>query len=171
MRSPICWLAVSFSRPALATLRILPRSGRIAWVLRLRACLAEPPAESPSTMNSSAPSARCSGAVGELAGQAQLAHRGLAVDFLFLAAAQTLVGALEHPFEQLGLAGLSAASGRTDRERVLDDALGFDGRELVLGLADEFRLADEHRQHADGRDHHVIGGDDRRALVLPTSSA
>ncbi|MCY1294832.1 hypothetical protein D9M70_441470 [compost metagenome] len=57
MRSVICWLALSFSRPALATLRILPRSGRIAWLARLRACFADPPAESPSTMKSSAPSA------------------------------------------------------------------------------------------------------------------
>ncbi|MGO8484607.1 toprim domain-containing protein, partial [Rhizobium leguminosarum] len=32
-------------------------SGRIAWLARLRACLAEPPDESPSTMKSSAPSA------------------------------------------------------------------------------------------------------------------
>ena len=39
-----------------ATLRILPRSGSIAWVSRLRACLAEPPAESPSTMKISVPS-------------------------------------------------------------------------------------------------------------------
>src|SRR5437868_4761565 len=38
---------------ARSTFRILPRSGRIAWYLRLRPCLAEPPAESPSTMNSS----------------------------------------------------------------------------------------------------------------------
>ena len=37
-------------------MRILPRSGRMAWVLRSRACLALPPAESPSTMNSSEPS-------------------------------------------------------------------------------------------------------------------
>ncbi len=36
-----------------STLRILPRSGRIAWVLRSRAPTAEPPAESPSTTNSS----------------------------------------------------------------------------------------------------------------------
>ncbi len=28
-------------------------------------------------------------------------------------------------------------------QRVFDDALRLDGRELVLGLADEFRLADE----------------------------
>ncbi len=37
-----------------STLMILPRSGSTACVLRSRACFAEPPAESPSTMNSSA---------------------------------------------------------------------------------------------------------------------
>ena len=37
-----------------STLMILPRSGRIAWVWRSRPCLAEPPAESPSTMKTSA---------------------------------------------------------------------------------------------------------------------
>ena len=36
-------------------MRILPRNGRIAWVARSRACLAEPPAESPSTMKISEP--------------------------------------------------------------------------------------------------------------------
>ena len=39
---------------AFSTLRILPRSGSTAWVLRSRPCLAEPPAESPSTMKISA---------------------------------------------------------------------------------------------------------------------
>ena len=34
---------------AFSTLMILPRRGRMAWKLRSRACLAEPPAESPST--------------------------------------------------------------------------------------------------------------------------
>ena len=37
-----------------STLMILPRSGSTAWVFRSRPCFAEPPAESPSTMNSSA---------------------------------------------------------------------------------------------------------------------
>ena len=37
-----------------STLRILPRSGRTAWMLRSRPCFAEPPAESPSTMKISA---------------------------------------------------------------------------------------------------------------------
>jgi len=57
MRSVIVWLAASLPDPALATLRILPRSGSTAWLTRLRACLAEPPAESPSTMKISAPAA------------------------------------------------------------------------------------------------------------------
>ena len=38
---------------ALITFNILPLSGRIAWVTLSRPCLAEPPAESPSTMKSS----------------------------------------------------------------------------------------------------------------------
>src|SRR5439155_1686599 len=38
---------------AFCTLRIFPRSGRIAWKVRSRPCLAEPPAESPSTRYSS----------------------------------------------------------------------------------------------------------------------
>src|SRR3546814_5263574 len=41
------------SKRARSTLRILPRSGSTAWFLRFRPCLAEPPAESPSTMHSS----------------------------------------------------------------------------------------------------------------------
>ena len=38
------------SRRARSTLRILPRIGRIAMVAGLRASLADPPAELPSTM-------------------------------------------------------------------------------------------------------------------------
>src|SRR5471032_1710921 len=41
------------SKRARSTFRIFPRNGRIAWLARLRPCLAEPPAESPSTMKSS----------------------------------------------------------------------------------------------------------------------
>ena len=41
------------SKRARSTFRILPRSGSTAWFWRDRPCFAEPPAESPSTMNSS----------------------------------------------------------------------------------------------------------------------
>ena len=40
-----------FSLFAFSTFNILPFRGRIAWVLRSLPCLAEPPAESPSTKN------------------------------------------------------------------------------------------------------------------------
>ena len=43
----------TLSRRAFSTLISLPRIGRIAWNFRSRPCLAEPPAESPSTMYSS----------------------------------------------------------------------------------------------------------------------
>ena len=51
-------------------------------------------------------------------------------------------------------------------DRLLDDALRLDGREAVLGLALEFRLADEHREHAAGADHHVVLRDVGGALGL-----
>ena len=38
---------------AFSVFNTLPRKGKIAWNLRSRPCLAEPPAESPSTKNSS----------------------------------------------------------------------------------------------------------------------
>ena len=50
---PISWLDSILSKRAFSTLRILPRRGRIAWARRSRPCFAEPPAESPSTRNSS----------------------------------------------------------------------------------------------------------------------
>src|ERR1700749_1493385 len=53
IRVPTCSEESILSKRARSTLRILPRRGRTAWFSRLRACLAEPPALSPSTMNSS----------------------------------------------------------------------------------------------------------------------
>ena len=49
---------------------------------------------------------------------------------------------------------------------VLDDARGFQRGELVLGLALEFRLADEDREHGRAGGHHVIGIDLRHAPGL-----
>src|SRR5690348_17364869 len=54
MSAWISWFCRTLSIRARSTLRILPRSGSTAWVLRSRPCLAEPPAESPSTMKISA---------------------------------------------------------------------------------------------------------------------
>jgi len=46
----ISWEEISLSNRAFSTFSILPFNGKIAWNLRSRPCLAEPPAESPSTM-------------------------------------------------------------------------------------------------------------------------
>ena len=70
-------LASTWSMRFFSTFSGLPRRGRMACVCRTRACLAVPPAESPSTMNSSFSS-------GFLPVHAdELAHEGQAVDGVF----------------------------------------------------------------------------------------
>ena len=49
--------------------------------------------------------------------------------------------------------------------------LRFGGGEAVLGLALEFRLAHEHRQHHGGAHHHVFRGDGAARLPWPMRSA
>ena len=60
---------------AFSTLRILPRSGRTACVLRSRPCLAEPPAESPSTMKISASDGSLTEQSASLPGSARVLQR------------------------------------------------------------------------------------------------
>ena len=49
---------------------------------------------------------------------------------------------------------------------LLDDLLSRSGGEAVLSLALEFGLANEHREHAAGADHHVFASDGRRTFFL-----
>jgi len=49
-------LANIFAVLEFLTFNILPLNGRIAWKFRSLACFADPPAESPSTINNSVPS-------------------------------------------------------------------------------------------------------------------
>ncbi len=51
-------------------------------------------------------------------------------------------------------------------DRAFDDARRLGGGEPVLGLALEFRLADEHREHRRRPGHHVIARHRSRALAL-----
>ena len=107
------------------------------------------------------------GTIGELAGQAQFLHRGLAGNFLFGAPAQPFVGALDDEIQQLVGLQRIARQPMVERvlDRVLDDLLRRRGGQPILGLALEFRLADEDREHAAGTDHHVFAGHGRGALV------
>ncbi len=135
---------------------------------RSRACLAEPPARVALDDKNLGTVGGAIGAVGEFSRQTEFSHRGLARNILFLAAAQPLLGALDHEFEQL--VGLRRIAGEPMVERVLDrlldNALRFGGGEAILGLALEFRLADEHREHGAGADHDVVRGDGGGALAL-----
>ena len=108
-------LETILSRRAFSTLSSLPRSGRIAWKRRSRPCLAEPPAESPSTMIQLALGRVSLLAVGQLARQRHALQGALADD------------------QVAGLAG-GLARTRGD-ERLLDDATAV-GRVLVEVLAD-----------------------------------
>ncbi len=107
IRFLISSLARILSARAFSTLRILPRSGRMAWLRRSRPCLAEPPALSPSTMKSS----QCSGSrslqSASLPGRVAELEEGLALDQL------------------AGPGGGLARPGRG--ERLLDDPFGLGG--------------------------------------------
>ena len=119
-------------------------------------------------MNSSEPSAAVLVQSASLPGRRSFLHRGLARDFLLGAAAQPFVGALDHEIQQP--VGLHRIAGQPVVERILDrlldDALGFGGGEAILGLALEFRLAHEHREHHRGAHHDVFRGDRGGALAL-----
>ena len=118
-------------------------------------------------MKISEPRRRPARAIGELAGEPELAHRALARDFLFLAPAQPLIGAVGSPVDEPGR--LQRIAGEPVLEGVADDGFGetlrLGGGKPVLGLADEFGIADEDGEHGGGARHHVFGGDRARALV------
>ena len=107
-------------------------------------------------------------AVGELAGQAQLAARRLAGDVLLGLLAQPLLGALDDEVEQA--AGLGRRIRQPMVERVAHDAVDEARRlarhQAALVLALEFRLADEHGDQRRAAAHHVVGGDAGDALGL-----
>ena len=84
-------------------------------------------------------------AIRELAGQPQLAHRGLARDVFFGPAARPFLGALDRPIEQFrGMRGERRQPMIEGiAQDVLDDACRFDGHQPALVLALKFRLANE----------------------------
>ena len=85
-----------------------------------------------------------------LPGRRSLRVAVLRGDLLLGAAAQPLLGPVDDPVEQLVRLGGEAASQWSNASRIAVSTMreASSGRELVLGLALEFRLADEHREHA-----------------------
>ena len=132
-------------RVALATFRILPRSGRIAWVSRLRACLAEPPALIALDQEDL-------GAVGGFAEQSASlpGSRSLRVAVLrgdsLSCLRRSRSSARSIDDARAGCRrwpGRRSASGRNGRAARSRPALRLGGGQPLLGLALELRLRDE----------------------------
>ena len=148
------WISAFWSTLSMrdfSTLRILPRSGSTACVERSRPCLAEPPAESPSTMKISAISGSLTMQSASLPGRPMPPIADLrAVSRALRAAARArdrvdgladdLLGLLRVLLEELGELGV---------DHRLDEALHARVAELGLRLALELRVGQLGRD--DGR--------------------
>ena len=130
-----------------STLMILPRSGSTAWVLRSRPCLAEPPAESPSTTNSSASAGSRTEQSASLPGSVEFSSADLRGQVARLAGGLAGAGGLHRLVDDL--AGLGRVLLEELAEAAVDGGLheALDRRvaELGLGLALELGVLDLHR--------------------------
>ena len=137
--------------------RILPRSGMIAWNSRSRACFAEPPAESPSTRNSSAQLGILVRAVRELARKRRPRDDPLAHDLLCLL--EPLLRVLDR--ERRDLVAALRVLVQPEREMVLghaaDECRAFARREPFLRLPRELRFGNLHREDVAARAHTSSG--------------
>ena len=146
------------------TLRILPRIGSSAWNSELRASLAVPSAESPSTMNSSVRSLSVAAAVGQL-GRAAPRTPGRSCGAGSPCAGGRRSGSWTAPttFSITSLAWAFSArlvevrnAFSSARDDLAYDAARGRGAEDLLGLALELRLGQPHRDHGGQALEHVV---------------
>ena len=131
------------SMRARSTLRILPRSGSTAWNSRLRPCLAEPPAESPSTMNSSDLAGSRSWQSASLPGSEVMSSALLrrVISRALRAASRAAAAWTTLPTMILASAGCSSNQALSaSLIDAFDHRPHLGGDELVLGLRGEFRI-------------------------------
>ncbi len=119
-------------------------------------------------MNNSEPCADEFVQSAKLARQPELAHRGLARDLFFHAAANALLRALDSPVEELG----RLAGGRREpvvegvAHRALNQPRRVGGLQTALVLTLEFGFANEDRNQRGATRHHVVGCQRGRPLAL-----
>ena len=151
----ISLLESTLSMRFFSTLMILPRSGRIAWVLRSRPCLAEPPAESPSTMKISASAGSRTEQSASLPGRVEFSSADLrrVRSRALRAASRARDASTALRMIRFAVGGvLLEELGQALVHGRLDEPLDRRVAELGLGLALELRVADLH-------------GDDRREAL------
>ncbi len=151
MMSVSSLLSRTLALPACSAFKTLPFRGSIAWMSRSRPCLAEPPAESPSTMKSSDSLGIGAVAVVKLARQVQPpADRRLAAHLRSSRPARfPRLGRLDHPRRDRVADALVLEQKVFERRpgHRLDLSLDFRIIEPSLGLALKLRLVHAHRQH------------------------
>ena len=138
------------SNLAFSTFRILPLSGRTACVRRSRPCFAEPPAESPSTRNSSDSAGSFSWQSASLPGRPATSSAPLrrVISRALRAASRARAASMILPTMAFASAGCSSRnSSKRLRDDLLGDGLDLGGHELVLRLRREFRIRQLHGQH------------------------
>ena len=161
IRAWISLLARTLSMRLFSTLMILPRSGSTACVLRSRACLAEPPAESPSTTKISARARILDRAVGELAGQGRVLQRRLAGQVAGFAGGRTGAGGVDRLHDHPPGVGrvLLQVLAQLAVDGLLDQAADRRVAEFGLGLALELRVVQLDRDHRGQPLAHVLAGE------------
>ena len=158
----ISLLASTLSMRLFSTLMIFPRSGRTAWVWRSRPCLAEPPAESPSTMKSSASRGSLTEQSASLPGSVEFSSADLRrVRSRALRAASRARAASTALHEDApGVAGvLLEELAEAAVHDLLHEALDRRVAELGLGLALELRVGELDRDHRGEALAHVLAGE------------
>ena len=157
------------SKRARSTLRILPRKGSTAWLARLRPCLAEPPAQSPSTMKISHLAGSRSWQSASLPGSARcrrarpcarVSSRALRAASR-AAAASTTLPTMARGFRRV----LLEPAAELLQHHALDRGAHFGGDQLVLGLRREFRVGHLDREHAGQALAAILAGQ-RHALLF-----
>ena len=151
----------------------MPRSGRTAWFSRLRACLAEPPALSPSTMNSSDLAGSRSWQSASLPGRLETSSAPFAPgQFARLARGFAGGSRLDHLADDLLGIGrvLLEPMAECLVDHAFDNGPDFGRHQLVLGLAGELRIRHLGGQHAGQPLARVVAGE-RDLLLLGDAGA
>ena len=175
--APMTWMIDAHSAlpsmsdtDAFCTLRILPRMGSSAWYSLLRASLAVPSAESPSTMKSSVPSTSFDRQSASFVGSEEFSSAFLRRWVSLWARAEMRDFISETTFSssdrRLGLLGALRRGedlGEALRHDLVDDLADRRGAEDLFRLALELRLGQPDGQHGGHAGQHVVLVE----LVLP----
>ncbi len=169
---PISWLPSMRSNRARSTFRILPFSGRIAWNLRSRPCLADPPALSPSTMKISHLAGSRSWQSASLPGSVEMSSTPLRRVSSRALRAASRAAAASITFWMMPLASFGCVSNQCDTASATaacTTGCTSDDDQLVLGLRGKFRVRHLHRQHRGHALAHVLADQFQASPSCPCS--